>query len=315
MARALTVSIVTYNGAEKIVRCLQSLHEQSFEDFDVIVVDNASTDGTVAAVTNAAPEAKIVALHHNTGFGAGHNVAIRLSVSPFILVLNQDVVLHKDALAALMSAAQKHDEAAALGPCLFRGTGPTENEKIDTAGIRKAFPYRFSDRATGEAFSERYQRSGFVFGVSGSCVLLRRSALETIAMNQDDGTTQYFDESFFMYKEDIDLCLRLARQGWKSWYEAAATGWHTRTGHAPKNTTSTPQHRRTLPAYVREYSYRNHWFLIVKHAPLLLLPFVSVYELVKFLFLLFTEPRTLGMIPQVFSSLPRLLRQRYAPNS
>ncbi|MBI4122154.1 MAG: glycosyltransferase family 2 protein [Parcubacteria group bacterium] len=313
MTRPLTISIVTYNGAGKITRCLQSLHRQTFEDFDVVVVDNASHDGTLVEVDAASPEARVIALHENVGFGRGHNIAIRETQTPFILVLNQDVVLEARALEQLMAAAHAQQDAGVVGPCLYRGETPQPVERIDTAGLHKSFFYQVVDRGTGREVSDRFTRPGFVWGISGSCMLLRRSAIESIAYTRSDGTKEYFDENFFMYKEDLDLCARLNRAGFKSWYEPRALGWHTRTGFAPSGMTQVTKHRAKLPRYVRQYSYRNHWLFILKNAPLLFAPFILVYELLKALYLLVFETRTLGMILQVFPLLPIMLARRYAP--
>ena len=166
MTRPLTISIVTYNGAGKITKCLQSLHAQTYEDFDVVVVDNASTDGTVAEVTSVAPEAQLIQLDSNTGFGAGHNVAIRVTKSPFILVLNQDVVLHEQALQEMMVAANAHDEAGVVGPCLYRGEGAKPEEVIDTVGLRKSFFYQVTDRGAGKEPTRKLLQAGYLWGVS-----------------------------------------------------------------------------------------------------------------------------------------------------
>jgi GT2 family glycosyltransferase len=310
MPRLLTVSIVTYNGAGKITKCLQSLHSQTFEDFDVLVVDNASSDGTLVEVDAAAPEARVIALTENVGFGAGHNAAIRATQTPFVLVLNQDVVLESNALQRLVDAARLHEDTAAIGPCLYRGEGPKPTEVMDTGGLHKSFYYGVSDRGAGKTRNDRLSQAGLVWGISGACMLLRRSALESVAYPGQQ--KQYFDESFFMYKEDVDLCARLNARGWKSWYEPTAIGWHTRTGFGARAITQTPTHRKTIPRYVNEYSYRNHWLFLFKNAPLILFPVIAVYEALKALYVLVFEPKTLRVIPEILSLLPLMLRRRYA---
>ncbi len=299
----VTVSIVSYNGIGKIEACLAALHEQTFNDYRVVLVDNASTDGTIAAVTNLTPEARIISLHENVGFGAGHNIAIRESTSEFVLVLNQDVVLKPDALQNMVMAAQK-SRAACVGPLLLRPGSDSATRMVDTAGLIKRPWYAVIDRGSGKPVKESQLRSGFIWGISGACMLLRRDAIEAVAYKRHDGAAEYFDESFFMYKEDIDLSIRLRRRGQRCWYAADAKGDHGRTGKAGD--------RRALPAYVREYSYRNHWFLIIKHAWLIQLIFIVPYELLKALFVIITEPKTLRLVPDVFKQLPKLLKRRYA---
>jgi len=301
MAR-LTVSIVTYNGVGKIEDCLKSLHAQTISDFDIIVVDNASSDGTIAAVTNGAPEARRIELHQNIGFGAGHNKAIQASQTPYILVLNQDVVLQPTALEHLLAAAES-SHAAAIGPLLLRPESTQGKQIVDTAGLIKRPWWSVFDRATGKTLTPTLSRSGFLWGVSGACMLLRRSALEHVAYQKPDGTREYFDESFFMYKEDVDLCARFKRVGERCWYEASAIGTHGRTGKHGK--------RLALPAYVREYSYRNHWFLLYKHAWLIAWPIIAPYEALKLVWIFVREPKTLRVIPEILAGIPRMLKRRY----
>lgn len=298
----VTVSIVTYNGVGKIEDCLRSLHSQTISDFDVIVIDNASTDGTIAAVTNGAPEAKRIELHENVGFGAGHNRAIAASQTPYVLVLNQDVVLQPTAFAEMLAAAES-SHAAAVGPLLLRPDSAPGKQIVDTAGLIKRPWWSVFDRGTGKELSESLKRSGFLWGVSGACMLLRRAALEKIAYRKADGSLEYFDEDFFMYKEDVDLCARFKRAGEKCWYEASALGTHGRTGKHGR--------RSALPAYVREYSYRNHWFLLFKHMWLIAWVWTFPYEALKLMWIFVREPKTLRVIPEIVAGFPRMLKRRY----
>lgn len=301
----LTISIVTYNGAAVIADCLKSLQAQTFEDVELIVVDNASQDDTLEVVRQYAPEATIIALSQNVGFGAGHNIAIRQAAASWVLVLNQDVVLKSNALEQLYDATLRGD-VAVIGPCLLRSAHESP-AIIDTAGLEKTWYYRFTDRGSSKPLHEGLQRSGYVWGISGACMLLRKQALQQIAYGQ----AEYFDESFFMYKEDIDLCIRLKREGWKAWYEASAIGYHRRTARQPRTTTQTAAHRRRMPTYVKQYSYRNQWYLILKHTLFVLLPFIALYEILKFGYILLSEPRTLALVPDIIKSLPRLVKRRY----
>lgn len=303
----LTISIVTYNGADVIDACLKSLQQQDFEDYELIIVDNHSSDDTLTKARQLFASAKIIALDSNVGFGAGHNIAIAQAKSDWVLVLNQDVELAPDALSRLYEQTLRGD-VAAIGPCLMRDKA---KEKLDTAGLDKSWYYHFSDRGAGQAPRDSWMRAGYVWGISGACVLLRVSALRQIAYKTPQGA-EYFDASFFLYKEDIDLCLRLRRAGWKCWYEPQALGYHRRTGRAPAKAASITTHRRSMPAYVRQYSYRNHWFVLLKHAPLIALFALLPFELVKALFILITEPRTLKYSYQVITRLPQLVKRRYA---
>lgn len=283
----LTVSIVTYNAGEDIRRCLQSLKAQTFKNFDVIIVDNASKDQTVATVKEVYLESDIYQLKENVGFGAGHNIAISHSQNDWILILNQDVVLRSDALQKLISHAEK-DDLASVGPCLYRAK---DEKEIDTTGLEKTWYYNVSDRGAGKKVKAS---SGYVWGNSGSCVLLRKKALDDIAYQRKDRNyPEYFDENFFMYKEDVDLAARLQRKGWKAWYESEAIGYHNRTGGGAQSIAQTRAHRKNIPQHVPINSYRNHLFFLLKNMPLISLLPVAVYELLKLVYLLIFERRIL----------------------
>jgi GT2 family glycosyltransferase len=252
-------------------------------------------------------------LSKNVGFGAGHNIALFKAQTPYVLVLNQDVVLEREALARLMAAAQEHGDAAALGPCLLRPGRPKAEAIIDTAGLQTRVWGSVFDRGSSRTIQTRYQRSGYVWGISGACLLLKREAVLSLAYARPDRNYgEIFDETFFMYKEDVDLGARLRTAGWKVWYEAEAIGTHGRTGAAPASLGETRQHRRRLARYVRQYSYRNHWFFLIKNAPLWQWPLILPYEALKFVFILFTEPTTLRLFPSLVRRSWLMLKRRYA---
>jgi GT2 family glycosyltransferase len=139
-----------------------------------------------------------------------------------------------------------------------------------------------------------------VWGISGSCALYRRKALDSIAYEKKE----YFDESFFMYKEDLDIAERLNKKGWKAQFASKAIGYHQRTA-------SKQSSRLYRPEYIKKNSYKNHLFILFKHARFLNLPVIAVYELLKFCFLLVTSPKTLTVVPEVIEQAPKMIKRRY----
>ena len=306
--RKLTVSIVTYNAGADIRKCLDSLKRQTFRDFKIIIVDNASRDSTVETARLVFPGALVIVLSENRGFGAGHNIAIANSDSDWVLILNQDAELKDDCLEKLMKPTNK-SELAAITPLLLRND--TDNT-IDTTGLTRNWYYKVIDRGAGNKYEEDVYKSGYVGGVSAACGLYRTKALEEVSYQRTDRDyPEYFDENFFMYKEDVDLAARLNRKGWKAWFEKTAVGFHDRTGHGPKAVSQTKKHREYLPEYISINSYRNHWFFLIKNLPLYSLVPVLGYEAIKFMYLLIFERKTLKGIKEVVGKFKFMLNRRY----
>ena len=309
MVKPLTISIVTYNSENDIVACLSSLKRQSYQDFDLIIVDNNSSDNTTALIESSYPEANVYKLESNKGFGSSHNLAIKSSNSPWVLVLNQDVVLERNCIEKMMNATTK-EGVAAIGPCLLRSRSES-NRLIDTAGLRRTFYNNVYDRGSSKPQLDQYKISQEVWGISGACVMYRREALEEVA-HKTAMHSEYFDEHFFMYKEDVDLAARLQRRGWKAWYEASAIGYHDRTGNAEGSLIKTVKGRKYKQSYIHSNSYRNHWYFLLKNArPHQVIPSL-IYEFAKAVYLLVFEPKTLKSIPAVIKNIPTMLSRRYA---
>lgn len=182
----ITVSVVTYESQH----CMAELG-QHLRDFPhVTIVDNASGDDTVTAVKQHLPQAHIIRNDRNIGFGAANNRAIAEASTELVMLLNPDCTMTPEAARQLLDAADRYPEASAIGPQLFDGNGKPE------MGYRMRLD-RWAAK-TGPADGDLC-----VEFLSGACMLIRRDALKTIGG---------FDEDFFLYQEDHDLCLRLAKE-------------------------------------------------------------------------------------------------------
>ena len=239
--------IVSYNVAELLVRCVASLRADGVER--IVVVDNASADHSVAAVNTADPDVEVIALADNVGFGAGVNRGVAATDAPFLLVVNPDVEVEAGSTKALLEALLADAGLALVGPRIETPAGElypsarTFPDMADAAGhafLHFVWP---SNR-----FSRRYRMLDWDHGdardvdwVAGTHFLARSSAWEEVGG---------FDEAYFMYMEDVDLCWRLHRAGWRVGYEPAA-----RIRHAiGRSTDQTPYrmiaaHHRSLLRY------------------------------------------------------------------
>ncbi len=220
---------------------------------DVIVVDNASDDGTVEMVTAEFPNVHLIASARNLGFSAANNRAARQGDSTYVLALNPDTRVTADALERLLELM---DSRAEVGICGCRLE--LEDGSFDHAA-RRSFPTVLGSLGHFTGIGRRQDTgrlaqyrapdvdAGAVEAVNGAFMLMRRSVLEEIG---------YFDEGFWLYMEDLDLCFRCQQAGYLVWYEPSVTVIHVKHG-------TTGRHRGPRADYAFHYGmyrfYRKHY--------------------------------------------------------
>ena len=214
--------VVTHNAAEWVERSLGSLEGTGAE---VIVVDNASTDGTPGLVREKFPEARVIE-QENKGFGAGNNAGMRAASGRYYLLLNPDAWLTEGALEKLVAFADEHPEAAVVGPRLLNPDGSLQRSvrgypspwRIATEYffLRKLGPRTHALNAFfGEQFDHESTREAeYLFG---ACILVRREAVDAVGG---------FDEDFFLMSEEVDWCYRFREAGWKVLFYPGAEVFH-----------------------------------------------------------------------------------------
>ncbi len=244
---AVAAVIVSYNVADLVLECIASLRSDGIEQ--VVVVDNASADGSVEAVRRHEPGVEVLALTRNLGYGAGANRGVAATTAPYVAVMNPDVVVEPGSTKALVDALEADAGLAVVGPRVESPGGdlyPSARTFPDLADAAGHAFFHFVWPAN--PFSRRYRMLDWdhagaadVDWVAGNHFLVRRSAWDEVGG---------FDEGFFMYMEDVDLCWRLRRAGWRTGYEPAA-----RVTHAiGRSTDQTPYrmiaaHHRSLLRY------------------------------------------------------------------
>jgi len=208
--------VLTWNGAHLLPECLRALRRQDARTpLHIVVVDNASTDGTAALLACDFPDVEHLRLPENIGYGRGNNEALRRALdggADFVALINNDVELAPDWLRLLLDAARAHEAGLFTGTLLFRG-----EEMVNSTGLIIDGLGRARDRDFRVPLAELSRTDGEVAGVSGGAALLRASMLREIGL---------FDPAYFAYYEDVDLSLRAARAGYRSFYVRAATARH-----------------------------------------------------------------------------------------
>ena len=244
--------IVSYNVADLLVRCVESLRADGIDR--IVVVDNASADDSVAAIRRADPRVEVVALDRNLGYGAGANRGVERTAEAHVLVLNPDVEVEPGSTKVLLEALARDHGLALVGPRIVTQEGEvypsarTFPDLVDAAGhafLHFVWPSNpFSRRYRMLDWDHRDARD--VDWVAGTHLLARRSAWDQVGG---------FDDAFFMYMEDVDLCWRLHAAGWRVGYEPRASVIHG----IGRSTDQTPYrmiaaHHRSLLRYAARTS-------------------------------------------------------------
>lgn len=236
---AVDVVVVSYQGRDLLLRCCRSVGEHAPEA-RLLVVDNASTDDSAAAITGAWPQATVLELATNLGFAAACNRGVAAGAAPLVLLLNPDAELTAGALASMALALQEDEGCAAAGPQIRGPGGELELSVGRTMSIANDImfkllgPLRNVFPLTG-ILERRYRRSRTVASLSGACLLVRREAWEAVGG---------MDEAFFLYAEDVDLCHRLRQAGWRLRYVAEARVRHARGAVTGRDPAATRAHFR-----------------------------------------------------------------------
>jgi GT2 family glycosyltransferase len=243
----ISVIILNWNGEQILESCLLSLRAQTYRPLELIVVDNASTDGSTSLVKAKFPEVRLIVNERNLGFGGGNNIGIQVSGGRYVMILNNDARLDRDCVLELKRAIEK-DEG--YGACASRIFLEGEGDILDAAGIA-IFPDGLSIGRGRLESGNLYDREEEVFFSSGCACLYRREMLNDIGM---------FDEDFFAYADDTDMGWRAQLAGWRCIYNPKAIVYHR---HSASSSAYSP-----LKAFLVE---RNRLWVAIKHFPVSLI--------------------------------------------
>lgn len=293
----VSVILVTWNSAQYLRRCLEGFRQQTHRAVELIAIDNASADDSVALVAPHA--AQMIRNDTNRGFSVAVNQGIAAARGGYVLLLNPDCYLEPEYLARLIAAMEATPGAGSGTGLLMRGSGPRiePTGEVDSAGIRMTRNGRHLDIARGP--SGRAE----VFGVSGAAALYRMTFLRDMAI---DG--EVFDEDFFAYREDADLAWRGRLLGWTALCEPSAVAYHVRR--------VTPEARKALPAGINMHSVKNRFLLRLKNEGAYLAlrnaPFELARDFVVLLAALTVERTSLPAFAWLWRNRARVLAKRRA---
>lgn len=249
----IAVQLVPYFSSADLPGLLESLKRQTFADWELYVYEN-SCDRVEAGRVQTLLEANGIPFHlfvsgKNTGFDGGHQAMYAMHDAPFILLLNPDATLEPDYLQAVMRRMESDAHIGSVTGLVYRSEEQGEH-LIDTAGLEYRCLGQIVDRFAGQSTSELQATP--VFGVSGAIGLYRREAV--------DAAGELFDPSWFMYKEDADLAIRLRRAGYTAWFEPEAIAYHRRgLKENESGWLARLRSERDRSPILRRHSYANQW--------------------------------------------------------
>jgi N-acetylglucosaminyl-diphospho-decaprenol L-rhamnosyltransferase len=283
----VSVIVVNWNTRDLLERCLRSVYQAAWPEaeLEVVVVDNASHDGSAQMVSERFPQASLIACPTNLGFARANNLAMRQATGTYFLLLNPDAELHEDALSILVRYAERHPEAGVVGPRLLNSDGSTQSSRrrfptVATAFIESTVLQRWMpDHSALRRYYVRDREDGNVQETDwlvGACLLVRAAAVAGAGP---------LDEGYFMYSEEMDWCRRFAGAGWKTAYHPEARvihhggqsadqdlfHRHVRFQHS-KSRYFEKHHGRLIAQALRVHLLGNYLFLLSEDTLKLLLP-------------------------------------------
>lgn len=248
----LSIIVVNWNTRDLLRNCVQSIYRTlDALEFEVLVVDNASSDGSADMIADEFPTVRLIRNTENAGFARANNQAIRTSRGWCALLLNSDAVLLEETATCMVDVLRQHPRVGIVGAQLLNPDRTFQGSYADFPSLtgELLLATKLADRVRHAGYPnyppEQSQNDRTVDWVSGACLLARRDAIDDVGL---------LDEEYFMYTEETDWCYRMRRAGWLVFYCAAAQVLHW----GSQSSARVPERRRSLV-------YRSKWLFMRKH--------------------------------------------------
>ena len=262
MTSPLVISVVlNTNHREDTLQCMTSLNQNTYKNHKIILLDNASTDGTVDAVRLLLPEIMIKELQRNLGYAGNNNLGIQAAMeqeADWVFLLNEDTTLSSDCISHLVSVGESDPTIGIVGPMVYHHNEP---EIIQSAGGRMDKYYRGWHLGQDEPDQGQFPLPHSVDWISGCGIMVRRALIEQVGA---------IDERFFYYVEEFEWCLRARKAGWQIYHVPQAKLWHK----------GVQRNNQPKPA-VTYYATRNRLLLLLKHRAIPVAWVVTVSEFIR----------------------------------
>lgn len=296
---SVSVIVLNWNGRKFISECIQSVLDQTYTEIELIVIDNASTDASLDLVKRNFPHIRLIENSTNLGFSKAINQGIKASTSLYLIPLNFDVILDKDFVSEMVRAIEADRRIGSVSGKLLRLNENGKTNIIDSTG-HIIFNNRYViNRGEDKEDKGQYDYDGFVFGTCGAAPLYRREMLEDVRIDDE-----YFDESYFVMLEDVDLDWRAQLRGWKCVYTPRAVAYHYRSASGVQKS-----------RLVQRHYYKNRYLTMLKNDRLRSIlkyaPSILLMDLYLNLDLIMTSPPALVLAWwDLFRLFPDVVRKR-----
>ena len=253
--------ILNTNRKDDTLACLESLENNTYPNHRIIVLDNASTDGSVAAIAGAYPQVEIISLQDNKGYAGNNNVGIIAAVAQgadWVFVLNEDTILAPDCLEKMISVAMDEPQCGIVGPLVYHFDEP---EVIQSAGGSLGPLWQSKHEGQNEPDRGQYPAPRRVEWISGCAILVRKEVIDQVGM---------LDERFFYYWEETEWCLRARRGGWNIFLVPTAKLWHKGVQRDYKPNPN-----------VTYYNTRNRLLMMAKHSAPIKVRLAAFLEIIR----------------------------------
>lgn len=293
--KKISILVTTHNSTQHIEQCLDSILNQSFRDYEIIMIDNASQDMTREIARNKYPQILLIENNMNYGISKAWNQGIALAKGSYICCINDDVRLQRDFLANIYNAIESDGSIGTVQPKVLQPDG----RHIDTAGIALSFLRRFYDIGSGKENDGGYNMKKYIFGACDAAAVYRREALAAVRR-----AGEYFDEDFFCLVEDVDLSWRMQKAGWQTLYCPDAVCTHYRGLSRKRN------------EFTQYLNMRNRYLMILKNESALgffkFLFVLAVYDIWRTLYMAILHPRyCLRAIADTARLSSRMVKKRW----
>lgn len=239
MSSLASIIIVNWNGKEHLRKCFPSLQWQIYKNIEIVLVDNASTDGSVDYIRKYFPKTKIIVNKNNLGFAEANNVGYKASKGKYVLFLNNDTMVDKNFLVELIKAVEEEKDVGGVQSKILLMDKPKYHDSVGSFFTATGFLYHFG---AYKKDGPRYNSQLDLYSARGACMLFKREVLEKVKVQGE-----IFDSSYFAYFEETDLCHRVLLAGFRMVYVPGSVIHHKLGGTS----------ERLASAFVHYHSYKN----------------------------------------------------------
>lgn len=285
MAKKVTINLLIYNHRRYLEACLESIFSQTYENIQLLVMDNGSDDHSLEFVKKNYPDIYLIDNKSNLGYAKAHNIGINESKGEYFMPLNPDVFMTPAFIEEKVKSIEREENIGACDGKLYKinydDKQAITSNILDSVGLVLLKNRKNYEIGSREVDAGQYEEERYIFGAFGAAPLYKKTMLEDIKIGNE-----YFDEEFFSYREEVDLAWRAQLRGWKCIYNPGAIAYHAHS--------YSMENRKTQPRYNKILQFRNRYLMIMKNDTIknLFKHFFNLfwYELRAFIYVCFREP-------------------------